>query len=99
MATHPRIFDSPLSPDHALHNIEQLVSLPHVRTIGEQDGFLKTWRQVTRDVPTRGNLAPDTHLAVVLKQNGVRTLYTRDRDFLKYSFLKIRDPFVQDGND
>jgi len=39
------------------------------------------------------DLVPDAHLATVLRQHGVRTLYTSDRDFLKFRFLDVRDPF------
>ena len=94
MATHPRIFDRPLSGDEALRNVESLLRLPHARAIGEQEGFLDVYRNITADVPTRGNLVPDAHLAAVLRQNGVRRLWSRDRDFLKFSFLDVRDPFA-----
>ena len=42
----------------------------------------------------RGNLVPDAHLAALLKQHGVRTLFTRDADFRKFRFLDVRDPFA-----
>ena len=93
MATHPRIFARPLSPDEALRNVDALLELPHVRVIGESEGFLGVYRDVTAAVPTRGNLVPDAHLAAVLRQNGVRRLWSRDRDFLKFTFLDVRDPF------
>ena len=54
---------------------------------------LEIYREVTRDVPTRGNLVPDAHLAALLRQHGVRTLYTSDLDFHKFGFLDVRDPF------
>ena len=93
MVTHPRIFDRPLSPDEALRNVESLLRLPHVRAIGEKEGFFDVYRDVTADVPTRGNLVPDAHLATVLRQHGIRRLWSRDRDFLKFPFLDVRDPF------
>jgi len=39
-------------------------------------------------------LVPDAHLAALLKQHGVRVLYTRDADFRKFPFLDVRDPFA-----
>ncbi len=93
IATHPSIFSSPLTPAQALHNIDALVALPHVRLLGEEDGFLDVYREVTGTFPVRGNLVPDAHLAALLKQHGVRTLYTRDADFRKFAFLEVRDPF------
>lgn len=94
MATHPRIFAQPLSHTDAARNIEALMALPHCRVIGELDGFWSTYRDITGDVLTRGNLVPDAHLAAVLRQNGVGTLYTHDRDFRKFAFLEVRDPLV-----
>ena len=44
----------------------------------------------------RGNDVPDAHLAALLRQHDVPTLYTNDRDFLKYSSLKVRNPFDED---
>jgi hypothetical protein len=41
----------------------------------------------------RGNLVPDAHLAALLKQHGIRRLYTNDADFRKFPFLDVRSPF------
>jgi predicted nucleic acid-binding protein len=75
-----------------LANIETLLNLPHVRFLSEEDGFWDVYRTTTAEVPTRGNLVPDAHLAALLRQHGVKTLYTHDRDFLKFPFLDVRDP-------
>jgi len=93
MATHSSIFVRPLTPAEAAQNVEALTSLPHCRVIGEQEGFWEVYRWVTAEVPARGNLVPDAHLAAVLRQNGISCLYTHDRDFRKFSFLEVRDPF------
>lgn len=92
IATHPAVFDHPLSPDEAIANIETLLNLPHARFLSEEEGFWDAYRAATAEVPIRGNLVPDAHLAALLRQHGVKTLYTHDRDFLKFSFLDVRDP-------
>jgi predicted nucleic acid-binding protein len=61
--------------------------------LAEEDGFWDLYRDVTKKMPTRGNDVPDAHLATLLRQHGVATLYTNDRDFRKFEFLKVRDPF------
>jgi uncharacterized protein len=94
MSTHSQIFERPLTPAQALGNVQALLAVPHCRTIGEKDHFLQAFQDVTQDVPTRGNLVPDAHLAAVLSQHGVVTLYTHDKDFRKFSFLQVRDPLV-----
>ncbi len=93
IATHPRIFSRPLSPDEALGNVESLLTLPRVRVLSEGEGFLEIYRGVTGRFPVRGNLVPDAHLAALLLQHGVRRLYTVDRDFRKFDFLEVTDPF------
>lgn len=94
IATHPRIFAEPLGSGQALDNVAALVDLPHVRVVSERDGFLDAYRRVAGDTPVRGNLVPDAHLAAILLQNGVRTLYTHDRDFRRFNSLDVRDPFA-----
>jgi toxin-antitoxin system PIN domain toxin len=93
IATHPRIFAAPLNPDEALGNVAALVGLPQVRVVSELDGFLDAYRRVAGDMSVRGNLVPDAHVAAILFQHGVRTLYTNDRDFRKFELLDVRDPF------
>ena len=92
ISTHPRIFDRPLTPAEALTNLERLLALPRVRAINERQGFLESYRELTGLVPTRGNLVPEAHVAAILHQHGVRTLYTNDSDFRKFDFLDVRNP-------
>jgi toxin-antitoxin system PIN domain toxin len=93
IATHPRIFSAPLSPDEALGNISALIALPHVRVVSELEGFVDAYKHVASETPVRGNLVPDAHVAAILFQHGVRTLYSNDRDFRKFPSLDLRDPF------
>lgn len=94
LATQTSIFGKPLTHDQAARNVEALTSAAHCRVIGEQDGFWDVYREVTGAVPTRGNLVPDAHLASVLRQHGVKTIYTDDKDFRKFDFLQVRDPLI-----
>lgn len=93
IATHPAVFAHPLAHAATVSNIGALLAAPHVRILSEEEGFWEVYQDVTRRVPTRGNLVPDAHLAALLRQHGVRTLYTLDRDFRKFDFLNVRDPF------
>ncbi len=42
----------------------------------------------------RGNDVPDVHLAALMRQHGVRLIYTRDRDFRRFDGIDARDPFA-----
>lgn len=93
MATHPRLFAVPLSPAEAQANIDALLARPHVRCLAEGKGFWALYRQVASRLPVRGNLVPDAHVAVILRMHGVGTIYSRDRDFARFDFLRVVDPF------
>lgn len=94
IATHARVFSAPMTSQQAEENVDRLLALPHFRVLAELDGFWEVYRSVVGDVPARGNLVPDAHLAALLKQHGIRTLYTNDRDFRRYRFLDVRDPLA-----
>ena len=98
MATHPAIFSKPLTHDDAASNLDALLALPHLRLIGEGEvasvGFWPAYRRLAGELPVRGNLVPDAHLAALLRQHGVKTLYTHDKDFRKFSGLKVIDPLA-----
>jgi toxin-antitoxin system PIN domain toxin len=94
IATHPSIFSAPLTPEEALNNVNALLALPHARAVSEQNGFVDAYLHVTGKTVVRGNLVPDAHVAAILFQNGVGTLYSNDRDFRKFESLEVRDPFV-----
>jgi hypothetical protein len=94
ISTHPAVFDHPLSPGEAMANIETLLNLPHSRFLSEEEGFWEVYRATTSEVPSRGNLVPDAHLAALLRQHGVKRLYTHDPDFLKFPFLDVLDPLA-----
>jgi toxin-antitoxin system PIN domain toxin len=93
IATHPAVFENPLSPEAATRNIEALVRRPHIRTPGEDDGFWDLYTTVTDGVVVRGNLVPDAHLVTLMRQYGVTTVWSHDRDLRRVDGITVRDPF------
>ncbi len=92
IVTHPGILSTPLSPVIAIRNVEALLDRPHVRAPGEADGFWPLFR-ATAGERVRGNDVPDAHIAALMRQHGVRLIYTRDRDFRRFDSIEARDPF------
>lgn len=92
IVTNSRIMRSPLSPAAAVDNIGSLLALPHVITPGETSGFWEAYL-ASGGAGARGNSVPDTHLATLMRQHGVRVLYTRDAGFRRFDFLEVRNPF------
>ncbi len=57
--------------------------------------LLEVYREVTQDTSERANLVPDAHLASILRQHGISTLFTHNvGDFEKFGFLDVRNPFT-----
>ena len=93
IVTHPGILPRPLSPADAARNIGQLLRRPHVRAPGEIEGFWDLFRATT-GAHSRGNDIPDTHLVALMRQHGVRILYTRDRGVRRFDGIEAGDPFA-----
>lgn len=92
LSTHSILTDAPLSPSEALALVAGLVERPHVRTPGEAPGFLSIYRE-TASAGTRGKDVTDAHIAALMRQHGVRTIYTRDRDFRRFDGIAVENPF------
>lgn len=95
VATHPAVFQRPLSHADARANVQALLELPHVQASGEGDAFWHRFTDVADDVAPTGNLVPDAHLVALMLENGVRTILTRDRDYRKFRGITVRDPFAR----
>ena len=95
ITTHPAILDSPLSPDAAIADIDDLMQRPQIVVVGEGDRFWDTFKRVAQSVTPRGNLVPDAHLVALMHEHGVSTIWTHDRDFRKFSGITVKDPFDQ----
>lgn len=91
IVTHPSVLPHPLSPKDAIANVGALISAPHVRTPGESEGFWELYL-ATRGAADRGNDVPDGHLATLMRQHGVGTIYTRDRDFRRFDGIAVENP-------
>jgi uncharacterized protein len=93
IATHPAVFETPLPPADAVANIESLLEQPNVQTAGEQDRFWPLYLRLAREADARGNLVSDAHLVALMAENGVRTIWTHDRDYRRFPSVEPLDPF------
>ena len=91
IVTHPGILVQPLTPARAQRNVVALIDRPHVRTPGEADGFWPLFRSAAGG-SARGNDIPDAHIVALMRQHGVRLIYTRDRGFRRFDGIEVVDP-------
>jgi toxin-antitoxin system PIN domain toxin len=93
VVTHPRVFQPPTDLDVALEDLESLLASPSLSLLGEGPGHLAHLRRMVAAGRASGNLVHDAHIAALLREHGVRELFTVDRDFARFPGLRTRDPF------
>lgn len=93
LSTNPAVTDRPFSPAEALSSLAGLIERDHVRTPGEAPSFFAFFRE-TASAAMRGGDVTDAHIAALMRQHGVGTIYTRDRDFRRFDGIRVEDPFA-----
>lgn len=96
LATHPAINERPLAPAEAVDSVAALLARPNVRAPGEGAEFLRVY-EATAPRMTRGRQVPDAHIAALMRQHGVATIYTRDTDFRRFDGIRVEDPFATEA--
>ena len=65
-----------------------------MRNLSEDPGFWDVLSSVISETRPRGNLLTDAHIVALMRQHGVSTIYTHDRDFRKFDGIRVVDPFA-----
>lgn len=90
LLTHPKLFPKPLKVTAAVSAIEELFNYYQVRVLEEDINWWMEIPEMEKEIPgLRGNEIFDTRIALCLRANNVKRIYTRDADFKKYSFLQV----------
>jgi predicted nucleic acid-binding protein len=67
-----------------------------LRVLSESERHAAVVRETLSVVPeVCGNLVFVMHTAVLMKEHGVREVYTRDMDFHRFPFLSVVDPIAK----
>ena len=97
VVTHPRIFQPPTPLAQAIADIDVWFESPHLRLIGEDDGYWPHLRELLRHGAAMGPMIHDARIAAICRAHGVRTLLSADRDFSRFRGLEVRNPLVAPG--
>lgn len=97
VTTHPRVFRAPWSPVRAWGFIEAVLAAPSLALLTESDRHAPILAELIAQVPElTGNLIHDAHTAALMREHGVRRIYTRDTDFHRFPGIEVRDPLRED---
>jgi predicted nucleic acid-binding protein len=93
VVTHPRVLRNCWTLDKAWHFIESLLSSPYLGILLPTERHAEVAAAVFKEIPDiNGNLIHDAKIAVLMREHGIRRIYTRDTDFHRFPFLETVDP-------
>jgi uncharacterized protein len=95
VSTHPRVFSKPLPLRNAWAFLDAVLASPVAGVLQETQRHEDLLKEVAAEVPDIvGNLVFNAHTAVVMREHGIRRIYTHDADFHRFPFLEVVDPLV-----
>jgi toxin-antitoxin system PIN domain toxin len=95
LSTHPRVFRHPWKAARAWEFVEALLASPGLGLLVPGERHATVAAEVVREIPhLTGNLMHDAHTAVLMKEHGIRRIFTRDTDFHRFPFLEPIDPMA-----
>ncbi len=91
IATHPRIFSSPLDPRVAIDTVRTWLARPNVTVPHPTDRHLDLLTELLESIGVGGNLVPDAHLAALAIEHGAE-MVSYDNDFSRFPGLVWQSP-------
>ena len=96
VSTHPRVLRKPLPIRTAWEFVEGLFASPSLQILVQGDRHREVAARTLEEVPgIRGNLTHDAHTAILMREHGLRRIYTRDKAFHHFPFLDVLDPLSE----
>ena len=93
VATHHRVFPSPLTSASALEFLDALLGTPNFSVLSAGPRHWATLQTLLKGLHApAGNLFFDIRTATLMLEHGVRLIYTADTDFLQFSELEVINP-------
>jgi hypothetical protein len=93
--THPRALKRPWAAREACRFIAAVQASPGLTMLVPTEAHRELLEGIVAEVPRLGgNIIHDVTTAVLMKEHGVRTIYTRDTDFHRFPFLEVVDPLT-----
>lgn len=97
VTTHRGGFKKPISISEAWKFVEGLLASRGFSVLVETDRHAAVASQTLAELPDlRGSVMHDAHTAILMREHGVRRIYTRDLGFHRFPFLEVIDPLAPD---
>ena len=93
VATHPKVFPVPLPWQDAIRFLTPLLEATNVHLLQAGDRHWPLLGTVLAELTyPSGNLFFDIRTVVLMREHGVRRIYTTDTDFLQFSDIEVSNP-------
>lgn len=91
--THRRASPRPWTLGGAWSFIEALLASPGFKVLAATPRHADVAAEVFRALPDlSGKRLHDAHIAILMREHGIRRIYTRDTDFFRFPFVEPVDP-------
>ncbi len=93
VTTHSRALRRPWTIEQAWGFVAALLQSPGLSVLVPGERHVQVTDLVFREVPhLSGNLIHDARIAILMREHGIRRIYTRDTHFHRFPFLEPVDP-------
>jgi len=92
VVTSPRIYKTPSPLSVAIGQIDLWLECPTMSIIGETEAHWSTLTQLLIAGKIAGPMVHDARIMAICKQHGVTTFWSADRDFSRFTGVKIVNP-------
>lgn len=93
VTTHPNVLRKPFTLEESWSFIAAVLASPNLGVLTETERHRRTAEETIASLPTvSGNLVFDLRIAILMREHGIKSIYTRDADFHRFPFLEVIDP-------
>ena len=94
ITTHPRIYDPPSSADEAIGQIAAWLDSPSLVALSEGSSYWSVLRSLLAGAKVTGLLVHDARIVALCLSQGIKELWSADRDFSRFPQIKTTNPLV-----
>ena len=95
VVTHPRIYRPPTKLADAALQVDYWMDSPGLRLLGEAPGYWEHLKPLLAAGKAAGALVHDARVAAICRANGVREIWTADRDYTRFPGLRLSNPLIR----
>lgn len=93
VATHAKVFPHPLTWHEALAFVQPILGVESVHLLHAGDRHWTLLSEILAELThPSGNLFFDVRTVALMREHGIRTIYTTDTDFLQFGGIAVVNP-------